>query len=209
MPDEGHTMCAVRRLWLVDVRDKDSCAFRELPGFKAPADGKRYVVGTSSDKFDESEFKTGNLATVCAEMRSALVEEGLFGDEADALLNTWKLSYFQSPGLRLFYLLPRLWTDRVLPLRTPVDAKMVRAMVGRVEIVTSSQRQLLWQIAAGPASKPGRNIVASPPAEDFRAYEQLGRFRNALLLDELKRRATPELRAFIANYGLEGYRIAQ
>lgn len=195
----------VRRMWLVDVRGKDSCAFRELPGFEVRNDGTAHIVGSTPARFDESEFESGNLAMVCSEMHAALVEEGLFPDEADALLNTWKLSYFQSPGLRLFYMLPRSWTDGALPLRSSVDAKIVRAMVGRVEIVTPSQRKLLSQIAVGPASKPQRDFPAPHQAADFRAYEQLGRFRNAFLLDELNRRPTPELQKFVDNYGLRGY----
>ena len=34
---------------------------------------------------------------------SALVAEGLYTDEARALLNTWELSYFKSTGLRVFF----------------------------------------------------------------------------------------------------------
>lgn len=207
MDNSSESKNTVTRMWLVDVSDKDSCAFRELPGFEVRSDGATHPVGATAAQFDESEFESSNLAKVCAEMQAALVEEGLFADEADALLNTWKLSYFQSPGMRLFYMLPRSWTDGALPLRTSVDAKIVRAMVGRVEIVTPSQRKLLSQIAAGPASKPQRDFRSPQQAADFRVYEQLGRFRNALLLNELKRRPTPELQNFVDNYGLCGYRL--
>ena len=202
------TSCKLRRLWIVDVREDRKCTFRDLPGAEVPTDGESYPLGSTPDTFAESEYDVGNLAKVVGEMRSALIADGLFADEADALLKTWKLSYFQSPGLRVFYLLPRSWTDRLLPLRTSVDAEIVRVMVGRVELVTTRQRQLLQEISAGPASKPARIGEASAPAQDFKAYDQLGRFRNALLLDELKRQPTEPLRAFIQNYGLDGYRSA-
>lgn len=42
---------------------------------------------------------------------------------------------------------------------------------------------------------------AMPPA-----YHKLGRFRNALLLDEYQARPTPALEAFIRLNGLEGHR---
>ena len=110
------------------------------------------MLATTSAKFDDSQFHADNLMQLSASMCAALMDDGLLADEADALLDTWKASYFESPGLRLFYLLPREWTDHVLPMKLSVDAKLVRTMVGRIEIVTPGQRKLLGQIAAGPAS---------------------------------------------------------
>ena len=205
-PGVEKTSCKLRRLWIVDVRDDNACAFRNLPGAEVPVDGELHLIGSAPDAFAQSEYDVGNLAQVVGEMRSALIEDGLFADEADALLKTWKLSYFQSPGLRVFYLLPRSWTDRLLPLHTSVDAEIVRVMVGRAELVTPRQRRLLEQISQGPASKPAPVGESSMPPKDFAAYEHLGRFRNALLLDELKLRPTEPLQAFIQNYGLQGYR---
>ena len=199
----------VRKLWITEIRDDKSCAFRELTGFEIPSDGKSHVVATTSDKFLDSEFRIDNIMKLSASMRVALIKDGLFPNEADALLNTWKLSYFESTGMRLFYLVPRAWTDQVLPMRLSPDAELVRTMVGRVEIVTPNQRRLLHRIATGPASNPAwaKPGLATPqPAPgDFRAYEKLGRFRNALVLEELKRRPSKELQKFINGYGLEGY----
>jgi len=142
-------------------------------------------------------------------MRQALVEDGLFADEADALLNTWELSYFKSAGLRLFFLVPRDWTDHYLPLDLSVPAKVSRVMVGRIELVTHEHRHLLRELAEGPiptkswarfANENGKPVItgAMPPA-----YHDLGRFRNALVLDELNRRPTESLRAFIQLNGLQ------
>jgi hypothetical protein len=210
-PPTKQTPFVVRRLWLIEVRDDKSCAFRDMPGFEVPNGGKSGVVATPPDTFNDSEFHAGNITKLRAAMRAALIEDGLFPDEADALLNTWKLSYFESPGLRLFYLLPRAWTDHVLPMRLSLDTELVRTMVGRIEIVTPEQRRLLQQISTGPASNPAwstsRAATRQPMPNDFRAYRQLGRFRNALVLDELKRRQNKELKAFIQAYGLESYRL--
>lgn len=207
------TPSAMRKIWLTEIRDDKSCAFRELSGFEVQTTGKTHIVATTPDTFHVSDFHVDNVAKLCASMRSALIEDGLFPDEADALLNTWRLSYFESPGLRLFYLLPRSWTDRVLPMQISRDANLVRTMVGRIEIVTPDERRLLRQIAKGPASnadwsRPGV-ATRQPMPDDFRAYSKLGRFRNALLLDELKHRPTAALQKFIDGYGLKGYRVQQ
>ena len=204
---------AVPTLWLVEIRDDGTSAFREIPGFEIAGDGKPQAIATIPGQFADAEFDEDNLQELTAAMRSTLVEDGLFGDEADALLGTWKHSYFQTPGLRLFYLLPQAWTDQVLPLTISPAAEVVRTMVGRVEIVTPQQRQLLSRIAAGPASTPELRQTAPlscfvQPAkepENFAAYRELGRFRNALVLDELARRPTPGLKSFIDGYGLWGY----
>ena len=42
----------------------------------------------------------------------------------------------------------------------------------------------------------------------YRAYLALGRFRNALVLDEAKSRPTEGLTNFIAGYRLQGYKFA-
>jgi hypothetical protein len=50
------------------------------------------------------------------------VANGLFADEAQALLDTWEISYFKSAGLRVFFIVPRAWTDYYLPLKVSVPA---------------------------------------------------------------------------------------
>jgi hypothetical protein len=71
------------------------------------------------------------------ELREPLVRAGLSGDEADALLATWRESYFEQEGLRVFWLVPRAFTDRVLPLRLrPEPAQLERVLVGRSEVIT-------------------------------------------------------------------------
>jgi hypothetical protein len=53
---------------------------------------------------------------VYATMRGALVQAGLFPKEADAMLQTWWSSYFEHPGLRVFWIVPENFTRAVLPL---------------------------------------------------------------------------------------------
>ncbi len=224
----------IRHLWLTEVRPDGSSAFRRLDPVTMPAEGKDSRSSTSAT-FANADFSPQNAARFRADMHRALTEEGLFADEADALLNTWELSYFKSPGLRLFFVVPRAWTEYYLPLQISVPAEVTRVMMGRIELVTPSQRALLRRIAAGPApdmqsfqqaldapSKPGSNqdpynlVLAGvaplaslglPIPEIYQDYLDLGRFRNALVLDEQARRPTIALRDFIDKNSLEAYKI--
>jgi hypothetical protein len=84
------------------------------------------------------------------DMVEALVSEGLYEKEARAMVDTWKDQWFSEEGSRVFYLLPRAWTDRVLPLEvTPKPHRVVRVMVGRAELILpSTERQLKQAIMA-------------------------------------------------------------
>ncbi len=62
---------------------------------------------------------------------------GLSEAEARAMLATWKESYFDAPGLRVFWIVPRAFTDGILPLSiTPSPDKLERVLVGRSEVLT-------------------------------------------------------------------------
>ena len=111
-------------------------------------------------------------------------------------------------------------------------------MVGRIELVTPAQRSLLRAIASGPPpnvasmrQKLPKNYYDSPENMSlwkevmagnaplaklgvevplvYRAYLKLGRFRNALILDEQARRPTPALGEFISVNGLSAYQSVQ
>jgi hypothetical protein len=81
---------------------------------------------------------------------SSLTTAGLFQDEAEAMINTWENGYLKVPGLRLLYILPRNEVDSVLPLSlSPAPDKLVRAFVGRIEIMLDTEEaQLLKDISS-------------------------------------------------------------
>jgi len=226
-------------LWLVDARGDGTSAYRTIESMDL-SQGPDKGLATTAASFAESEYRAENLGALRKALLAALTHDGLFADEAEGLLNTWEASYFRRPGLRMFFMVPRAWTDRHLPLHVSEPAHIERVMVGRIELVTPGHRGLLRRIAAGPASHPnwvleareqlGPNeqdryyredwylhADANPTAakllkampEDYRAYLQLGRFRNALLLDEAKRRPTPALATFIDRYELDAHRFDQ
>lgn len=75
-------------------------------------------------------------------LHGALQTVGLYDDEARAMVDTWSKSYFQTPGLRVLYVLPAAWTDKLLPLTvTPAPTAVVRVLVGRIEVLTPAREQ--------------------------------------------------------------------
>ena len=78
------------------------------------------------------------------QMRKSLIAAGLYASEADAMLKTWDDSWFAEQGVRVLYLLPRPWADRVLPLSLiPAPREVARVMVGRAEILTPAMEKTL------------------------------------------------------------------
>jgi hypothetical protein len=75
---------------------------------------------------------------------SGLVQAGLKADEAKAMVDTWEHGYLRVPGLRLLYILPKAEVDEVLPLTmTPAPEKLVRAFVGRIEVMLDTEENQL------------------------------------------------------------------
>jgi len=79
---------------------------------------------------------TGTIDDLGRDLEGMLVAQGLFHDEAHAMVETWRDSWFEE-GSRLLYILPAAFVDGVLPLSiNPAPAQTVRVFVGRLEIVT-------------------------------------------------------------------------
>jgi hypothetical protein len=79
-----------------------------------------------------------------SQLATALRATGLYADEAQAMVNTWSRSYFRTQGMRVLYILPRAWTDALLPLRIdPAPTELVRTLVGRVEVMTAEDEAAL------------------------------------------------------------------
>ncbi|MEM9282273.1 MAG: hypothetical protein AAGA96_10630 [Verrucomicrobiota bacterium] len=85
-------------------------------------------------------------------LKGALTDAGLYDDEAAAMLRTWWTSYFSTPGLRAFWIVPRGFTDEVLPISVePAPSQMERVLLGRSEILTPEfEGQLLSEFAKEP-----------------------------------------------------------
>ena len=122
----------IPNVWLADVRDDGTIAFRASPAVTLTKENEGKRLGAVK-RFSNGEYNAG-VAQLRASMKKALIAQGLFADEAEAMLNTWKASYFQKPGLRVFYIVPRAWTDYFLPLEFSVPARVTRVIVGRIDL---------------------------------------------------------------------------
>jgi hypothetical protein len=70
------------------------------------------------------------------DLEGILVAQGLYQDEAHAMVETWRGSWFEE-GSRLLYIVPPAFVNQVLPLSiNPAPAQTVRVFVGRLELVT-------------------------------------------------------------------------
>ena len=190
----------IRKIWLASFGADGKCAFRALPEVMLHVTGEKKLLKTSAS-FAAGEYSKENLRQLRQQMHAALMEDGLFTDEADALLNTWELSYFKSGGLRLFFTVPREWTEFRLPMEVSVPAEIKRAMIGRIELVTPAQRSLMSELAKAviprvPHTESGITYTNFVPSAAVKAaYQDLGRFRSALLLNELALHPTESLKA--------------
>jgi hypothetical protein len=221
---QGRQTAEVAALWLVQARRDGTTAYRTLAPINLSANDDS-VLASVARSFRQTDFSAENEQRLRAEMHAALLAAGLFADEAHAMLSTWQRAYFHTAGLRLFFVVPRAWTDFILPLAISRPADVQRAMIGRIELVTPEQRALLRKLSTVAVSDQAwvKQIRPSPAAEkffagrsefgdlgvaipeDYQAYLSLGRFRNALVLAEQRARPTPELAGFIKAYQLGGY----
>lgn len=221
------TTTSIKHLWLMETKQDGTTAYAALEPITIDKSGD-HVLATTARKFDSSRFQANNRALLEQEMHAALMAEGLFADEATALLSTWQRAYFTSPGLRLFFTVPRQWTDHYLPLTISGKPNMQRVMIGRVELISDLQKQTLQELARiehfntqwiekipydSPAAHnflAGRSDLAELGIKlphDFALYMQLGRFRNALVADAANHGAG-KLGEFIQAYGLQPYDVA-
>lgn len=98
-----------------------------------------------------AQFPTDQRQVTKQELQSmveeALVREQLYPREASAMVRTWADSWFAEQGTRIFYMVPRETTDKVLPLTiSPAPDETVRVLVGRVEVMPPSVEKKLTEV---------------------------------------------------------------
>jgi hypothetical protein len=98
--------------------------------------GYRFTGALTDETTLDPPVLTGNIDALYGDLEEALVAQGLYRDEAHAMVETWKDSWFEE-GSRLIYIVPRRFIDNVVPLTiNPEPGQTVRVFVGRLEIVT-------------------------------------------------------------------------
>ncbi len=116
--------------------------------FERDQSGARFTVTTSQhDPVEVTRpHQTADIKQVIAELRRMLLVQGLYEKEADAMLATWRSDWFE-PGARLFYIVPPALTETVLPIRIePAPTRVVRVLVGRMELLTPRRRDRVRQL---------------------------------------------------------------
>jgi hypothetical protein len=93
---------------------------------------------------------TASPDSMLKDLEGLLVSQGLYVDEARAMIATWRNSWFEE-GSRLLYILPAQSVNAVLPLAVqPAPAATVRVFVGRLDLVTpTTQKAVEHAFAAG------------------------------------------------------------
>jgi hypothetical protein len=123
--------------------------------------GYRLVTSPQDHLILETPSVTGTFDSLRGDLEDVLVNQGLFRDEARAMVETWRDSWFEE-GSRLFYIVPHSYVDSILPLSIqPAPAQLVRAFVGRIELVT-------------PATE--KSIETALAARDGASLRKYGRF---------------------------------
>ncbi len=88
-----------------------------------------------------------------------LVAEGLFEKEAAAMVATWQQSWFTENGTRVLYMVPESITEKLLPLHiSPQPQKMLRVLVGRMEIMSPSREKAMVQAVAQSVSDRAKHL---------------------------------------------------
>jgi hypothetical protein len=144
----------------------------------------RRELRSSSAKVDRP-LPDCSVESVKHDLHTLLAGHGLYPKEVEATIRTWEDSWFEE-GFRVFYVLPRQQTDAILPLEiTPKPTKLVRVLVGRMEIMTPEAGQEIIQLLTRLRTTPGtRN------SEILEAQRRYGRFLAPMVREVLQKQPT-------------------
>jgi len=132
--------------------------------------GYRLAGSIESETLIDPPELTSNLESLNQDLAGVLIAQGLYPDEARAMVETWRTSWFEE-GTRLLYIVPRAFVDEILPLSvSPAPSETVRVFVGRMELITPATEQEVEKALA---------------ARDRSVIQKYGRFLEPIL-DQLK-----------------------
>lgn len=151
--------------------------------------GFKYVPALMGEMRVDRPVLDKTLDQVFSQLEKTLTANGLYAKEAKAMVKTWEDSWFEE-GLRVFYILPRQMTDRILPLNvSPAPKQTVRVMVGRSEIITPEmERDVKNQVAL--LRSPSARVRAEARAN----LTTRGRFYEPILRSILTSEKSPTVR---------------
>jgi hypothetical protein len=90
----------------------------------------------------------GSFSQLRFDLENALIAQGLYLREAQAMVETWRDSWFEE-GSRLIYIVPSAAINTILPLQVePSPEQTARVFVGRIELVTPETKQSVEEALA-------------------------------------------------------------
>jgi hypothetical protein len=119
---------------------------------------------------------TATINDLYRDLEGMLVGQGLYQEEAHAMVETWRDSWFEE-GSRLLYIVPTEFVDGILPLSiNPAPARTVRVFVGRLEIITPATEKAVQRALA---------------THDGATLEKYSRFLEPILNAMIKKETNP------------------
>jgi len=138
--------------------------------------GFRINGGLQSEAVLESPELTATLDSLATALEGILIDQGLYQNEAQAMVQTWRDSWFEE-GSRLLYIVPAEFVNNVLPLSiNPAPAQITRVFVGRLELIT-------------PATQSA--VARAFAARDTATLTSYARFLEPVLLTMIEQAPTP------------------
>lgn len=102
---------------------------------------------------DPPALDEDTLAQLRYDLESALIDQGLYVQEAQAMVTTWRDSWFEE-GIRLIYIMPAAAVDAILPLQVvPRPSRTARVFVGRIELLAPHTLDAVAQALAARDSE--------------------------------------------------------
>lgn len=132
-PFKDQTSFTIPRLWFVYIAGNGNLVYAEYKNIKVHKNkDPAKPVKVATLQFTEKDYI--NFHQLRDSIKQALVQDGLFDAEAEAMLNTWNYHYFNKPGARVLFILPKIWADKYLPIQISVEHDIVRTFIGRIDL---------------------------------------------------------------------------
>jgi hypothetical protein len=163
---------------------------REIPStilFERRGERVGYRIGgaVKEESIIDSPELNSTMDDLGRDLEGILVAQGLYQDEARAMIETWRYSWFEE-GSRLLYIVPPAFVNEVLPLSIkPAPAQTVRVFVGRLELIT-------------PATE--KEVETALAAQDTATLKAYGRFLEPILATMIQREKNPAQARQLQNY---------
>lgn len=152
--------------------------------------GHRVAGAVRDQALVEPPSLTAATDSMLQDLENLLVSQGLYVDEARAMIATWQNSWLEE-GSRLLYILPAQAVNAVLPLAvSPAPAAATRVFVGRFELVTPATAQAVESAFAAHDQQtldkyrrflePILNAISAANPSDRARLRMLAEFKNSV-----------------------------